>query len=267
MSSTPADTEAEHRRAGHRRGVDRRRVLTVGGASAVATAILAACSPGSSRSGDSGTNTTVPAGSTTTPPTAPAKERSETDIIGDTQQAQTLISVELSAVKSYDAVLPHLTLTANREAAQAFRTQHEDAAKSLQAAARSTLGGDASYDKPNEYMDQQVAGPVLKGLESDATNAKGDDEAEQSAEDAYVRFLMNTEGTLASSYLTAVGTVVTKDLRNSLGEHAGPSARRQAVWADLLGTTVPPNAVFSVQDTVPNEALIVDPASKGTPAE
>ena len=117
MSSTPADTEAQDRSAGRRRGIDRRRVLTVGGASAVAAAILAACSPSSSRSGDSGTSTTVPPDSTTTPPTAPAKERSETDIIGDTQQAQTLISVELSAVKSYDVVLPHLTLTANRESA------------------------------------------------------------------------------------------------------------------------------------------------------
>ena len=266
MSSTPADTEAQDHAAGRGRGIDRRRVLSIGGASAVAAAVLAACGPSSSRSGDSGTTTTVPEDSTTSP-TAPAKERSETDIIGDTQQAQTLISVELSAVKSYDVVLPHLTLTANRESALAFRTQHEDAAKSLQAAARSTLGGDASYDKSNEYLDTHVAGPVLEGLESDAKNAKGDAEAEEAAEDAYVRFLMNTEGTLASSYLTAVGTVVTKDLRNALGEHAGPSARRQAVWGDLLGTTVPPNAVFSVLDTVPNEALIVDPANAEAPAE
>jgi len=266
MSSTSADTEAQDRRVGSGRGMDRRRVLSIGGASAVATALLAACGPSSTRSGDSGTSTTAPEGSTTAP-TVPAKERSETDIIGDTQQAQTLISVELSAVKSYDVVLPHLTLTANREAAQTFRTQHEEAAKSLQDAARSALGGDASYDKSNEYLDDQVAGPVLEGLESDAANAKGDAEAEQAAEDAYVRFLMNTEGTLASSYLSAVGIVVTKDLRNSLGGHAGPSARRQAVWGDLLGTTVPPNAVFSVQDTVPNEALIVDPATAEAPTE
>ena len=60
------------------------------------------------------------------------------------QPAQRLISVELSAVKAYDAVLPHLNQTANLEAAQAFRSQHEAAAKSLQAAARSTIGGDAT---------------------------------------------------------------------------------------------------------------------------
>ena len=109
---------------------------------------------------------------------------------------------------------------------------------------------------------------MLEGLESDAANAKGDAEAEAGRR-GRLRPVPDEHrghaGVVATS--RAVGTVVTKDLRDSLGEHAGPSARRQAVWGDLLGTTVPPNAVFSVLDTVPNEALIVDPASEETPAE
>lgn len=242
------------------RGIDRRRVLTVGGASAVAAAVLAACGPSSTRSGESGT--TLPPDATTTAPTVPPRAPTDIDIGSDTQQAKTLTSIELSAVKSYDTVISHLTDSANLEAAQAFRKQHEETAKGLQDATRSSLGDKAVYDKSNEYLDKQVSGPVLSGLESSAKNAEGDEEAQASAEDAFVRFLMNTEATLAATYLSAIGTVVTKELRDSISDYAAPSARRQAVWGSLAGSTVPSDAVYSVRDTVPNDALITTPGEK-----
>ena len=251
--SSRADTEAEAP-APVRRGFDRRRLLTVGGASAAAAAVLAACGPSSSRSGESGT--TVPADEDTTAATVPGRKPTETEVASDIQQAQTLISIELSAVNIYDRVLGDLTESANSEAAQAFRKQHEDTAAALDKAATSVLGKDATYDQPNEYLDKRVAGPTLDGLESDAKNAAGSAEAEQSAEDAFVRFLMNTEGTLASTYLSAIGLIVTDDFRKVVAPYAAPSARRQAVWGDLIGATVPPDALFSIRDGVPNEALV-----------
>ena len=191
-------------------GLDRRRLLRVGGLGIATAAIVAACGNDSSSGGAAEPTTTTAAGPGST----------------DITILRTATSLELVAVDIYGKAIASgvLTTPAVSDAAKLFQSHHQDHATFLAGLTR-RYGG-AAFDKPNPVLAQQLAGPLTQAT----------------TEAALVTLALQLEQAAAASYVSYVGRYSTPVLAQPTMSVGGIEARHAAVLAPIVNQPASPAA-------------------------
>jgi len=198
--------------------VARRRVLTVGGFSVAAAAVLAACGKPH--------KTLVPQVGLT-PSTSGLPEQ----VIDDVVLLRTASSLEHSTVKAYDdtlaaGVLPNEVL----EAVKLFQAQHRANAALFEQATKDA--GGAAFTSTNPVVDKNIVAPSLAAIKDSAV--KGDDA---------VRFVHALESITSGTYQSFVPALSKPKLRATVMSVGAVEARQAALLAKFVksdgGAVVP----------------------------
>ena len=220
----------------------RRSVLAAGTAGLAATALLAACSDDGPAPGLSGT----PVPTTEVPPTVPPRDPTEAQLQADRDTFATASSLELLAADVYrrfgvDFQDPELLAAAER-----FATDHEAAAAIFAAEA----GDHPGLGEPNAFLEENQVAPVESLLTNDV---------------AIADLATTIENSIAATYITAVGTLLDADWRQTMVQHGAAAARRAAVLGNGGTGTSPSAARFPLSDLIATDAYLT--TSTEAPAE
>lgn len=200
-------------------GLSRRKLLTFGSATVLASAVFGACAGNGEKVVTAATTTTTIAGSQ-----------------GDVTILRTAGSIEALAVSVYQKILDSgLVKTPTIQAAmQLFQTQHGQHGD-LFARATTTAGGQP-FNDPNPVLLQQLATPRLAALKTEA--------------DA-IGLAYDLENGAADTYQGNVGSFANKTLNATMMQVGGIEARHVAVLASAINKPVPTDGAFqSVKSAV-----------------
>jgi hypothetical protein len=217
----------------------RRTVLVTGAVGLAASAFLAACGKSDTNPGQSGT----PISTTSTIPPVPTTEPSADALEMDQALFRTASSLELLVAETYGKWGPKLGDTELRSLAFRFQGDHTDAAAVFSEASTEE---DERTDKPNEYLEENLVGPAADGLVDDGS---------------ILDLMAGLESTLAATYVTAAGTFTGTEWRQKVMTFGGASARRSALLANGGAGSAPEEALFPVNDLIPNAAYLLDAAA------
>jgi hypothetical protein len=183
-------------------GLNRRRLLTIGGTSLALTAIAAAC--GSSAPPSTGSTTTTAMAATP----------------GDVLALRTASSLENAANELYTKALAGnlIASTSVSDAFKLFQTHHSDHAKLLQA--KTTDAGGHPSDQPNSLIMDTVITPQL---------------ARASSERDLTQLAYDFEKAMAATYQADAGNFTNVDYNVTVMSIGGIEARHVSVFARLLG--------------------------------
>lgn len=212
----------------------RRQLLRTSGIAAATAAFLAACGTKSdSKAGSSGLDPTT----TAVAPTVPVGEPSEADLTQQTTTLRTATSLELLAAQLYANYGASIADPAWNTEALRFGTDHAAAATMF----TDELPADDQVTEPNAYIQENSVDPVADGLTNDA---------------AILDFFAAIESAIAATYVTAVATVTTSDLRAMFAANAASAARRNALMGSRGQGTVPTSPLFPTTDLISNDAYV-----------
>lgn len=222
----------------------RRTLLTAGTAGLAATALLAACSDDGPTPGLSG----EPVPSTAVPPTAPDREPTEAQLQADRDTFATASSLELLAADVYRRFGGDFENQELAAAAERFATDHEAAADVFAAEA----GDHPELGKPNAYLEQNQVTPVENLLTNDT---------------AIADLAAVIEDSIAATYITAVGTLLEPQWRQTIMQHGAAAARRAAVLGNGGTGTSPSAALFPLSDLISTDAYLTTTPEGEAPAD
>jgi len=203
-------------------GVDRRRFLTLGGVSVLATAVMAACGSSKSSSSSGGT-----ADSTTT--TAPTTDN-------DINILRTASSLELAVIDGYQKIIDAKVVTTAGlvDALATFQTQHKQHSQ-LFANTTSGAGGEP-YTEPNPVVMRVLLTPRLAAVKTEA--------------DA-LRLLYDLEHMLAASFQADIGTFADVTFNQKVSSVGGIEGAHAGYFAPSVGKPTTPDGAFgSVEGAV-----------------
>jgi hypothetical protein len=221
----------------------RRSVLTAGTAGLAATALLAACSDDGPTPGLSG----APVTATSVAPTVPEKEPTQAELQADRDTFATANSLELLAADLYRRFGPDLQDLEMAAAAERFATDHEAAAELFAAEA----GDHDGLGEPNAYLMENQVSPVEDLLTNDA---------------AIANLASTIESSIAATYITAVGTLLDPQWRQTMMTHGAAAARRSAVLGNGGTGSAPRSALYPLSDLISTDAYLTTPAEGEAPA-
>jgi hypothetical protein len=185
-------------------GLNRRRLLTIGGTSLLLSAVAAAC-------GSTAPSTTPPASTTTMPV-------SEADITA----LRTGSSLEFAGIKLYTMALAGnlIVSTSVSNAFKLFQTHHTDHSLLLQA--KTTDAGAQPYTQPNSLVMDTVISPRLASATSELDLTK---------------LAYDFEKAIAATYQADAGSFSNLSYNATVMSIGGIEARHVSVLANLLGMT------------------------------
>jgi hypothetical protein len=208
-------------------GVDRRRFLTLGGVSVLATAVMAAC--GKKGGSSSGAGTTE----STTSTTAPSPK--DIDILRTAQ------SLEVAAAAGYQKIIDANVVKTSSlsDAVKAFQTHHKQHAQAFENA---TIGaGGEAYTQPNPVVMNQLLNPRLAAMKTEADATK---------------LLYDLEHMLSATFQSDVGTFSNIAFNQKVASVGGIEAAHVAFWAPSTGKPTTPDGAFgSVDGAVPTTSI------------
>ena len=210
-----------------RRGLDRRRFLTLGGASVLASAVLAAC--GSSKKSSAASS----AASTTTSTAAPTTN--------DINLLRTASSLEEAAAAGYQKIIDAkvVTSTAMSNAVSAFQTHHKQHSQLFQNA--TSAAGGKPFTTANPVVMDQLLTPRLAAVKTEA--------------DA-VKLLYDLEHMLSASFQADVGLFNDVSFNRKVMSVGGIEAGHVAFFAPSVAKPTTPDGAFqSIQGAVPPSSI------------
>lgn len=223
---------------------NRRTLITTGTAGLAATALLAACSDDGPTPGVSGN----PVPTTAVPPTVPDKPPTQAELQADRDTFATANSLELLAADFYRRFgnrFDNLELAAS---AERFAADHEAAAEIFAGKA----GDHEGLGEPNAYLVENQVNPVVNLLTDDT---------------AIANLAASIEASIAATYITAVGTLLEAEWRQTIMTHGAAAARRAAVFANGGTGATPTGALFPLTDLISTDAYLTTPAEGEAPAD
>lgn len=211
----------------------RRTLLATGTAGLAATALLAACSDEGPKPGVSGS----PAPTTEVPPTVPEKKPTEADLQADRDTFATANSLELLAVEVYRRFGNRFQDLELAAAAERFATDHEAAAEIW----ASQAGDHDGLGEPNAYLMENQVNPVVNLLDNDV---------------AIADLASGIESAIAATYITAVGTLLDPQWRQTIMSHGAAAARRAALFGNGGAGLAPDTALYPLTDLISTDAYL-----------
>jgi Ferritin-like domain len=205
--------------------LDRRRFLVVGGFSVAATAVLAAC-------GGGGTKTRVSQAGLTTETTA-LPDR----VLSDTVLLRTASSLERSAIAIYEKALGMGLLAGDAATfGKLFQERHRAAAAFFDA--QTTALGGSQMSTENAAVTKNIVTPAFLAI--DASSDKAGD----------LRNLLHSlENVITETYQSFVPLLSTPALRAAVMSVGGAGAKHSALWASIIGGVVAPSLLPVVAPT------------------
>jgi hypothetical protein len=200
-------------------GVDRRRFLTLGGVSILASAVLAACST------KRGSSSNAASSETTTSTTAPAAQ--DIDILRTAQ------SLEVAAAAGYQKIIDANVVTTSSlsDAVKAFQTHHQQHAQLFENA---ILGaGGKAYPQPNPVVMNQLLTPRLAAVKTEADATK---------------LLFDLEHMLSATFQSNVGSFSNIAFNSKVASVGGSEAAHIAFLGPPTGRPTTPDGAFGSTD-------------------
>jgi hypothetical protein len=201
-------------------GLSRRRLLSLGSATVLTSAVFGACASNE-------TGVTTPATSTTT-----TLAGSQTDV----SILRTASSIETLAVAVYQKAIDSglIKTQALQTAAQLFQTQHGQHGDLFQRA--TSAAGGQPFTDANPVLMQQLVAPRLASLKTESD---------------VVSLAYDLENLAADTYQNNVGTFADRSLNATVMQVGGIEARHVAVLASAINKPVPTEGAFqSVKSAV-----------------
>jgi hypothetical protein len=216
---------------------DRRSFLKVGGITVAMSAVVAAC--GSTPSTEDDLPVTG---------TAPTIEEDDGLIEASQELDVTLLrtaqSIEVLAVDTYQAALDSglVTSTVLADTVRLFQEQHGEHAELL--GATTIDAGGTPYEEPNPYLGENVVGPVLEVLSTEAE---------------VVALAVDVENTAAQTYVFATEALSTPALRQGIMSIGGVEARHLAVLYTVQDLPPAPFPFMPRRDRIDAKGYLPDP--------